>query len=199
MRECAPDDRLREAIRSRGQTSVDCFVAPLLAMTLRRWCAPNWPQPTAAAPGSQLSVRSAVSVRECRNRNAPVLSFAPISAAERAPAAMLLQIVVRPTPKQGRRSGSALARPSADLPDTALDVAERIGSKQSLDHIPVAGAARGPDGRGRCPWSPANDAARCRRPPGPCIRQNHARRATSARIASRRDRHCRRTDSRSRH
>src|SRR5206468_7900811 len=32
-RECAPDDRLREAIQNRART-LDCFVAPLLAMTI---------------------------------------------------------------------------------------------------------------------------------------------------------------------
>ena len=37
----------------------------------------------------------------------PALSFAPISAAERAPAAMVSQIVVRPTPKQAQTTGPA--------------------------------------------------------------------------------------------
>jgi hypothetical protein len=32
-RECAPDDRLREAIHFAAQERVDCFVALLLAMT----------------------------------------------------------------------------------------------------------------------------------------------------------------------
>jgi hypothetical protein len=32
-RECAPDDRLREAIQSMDTTVLDCFVASFLAMT----------------------------------------------------------------------------------------------------------------------------------------------------------------------
>jgi hypothetical protein len=33
-RECAPDDRLREAIHGSAQFDMDCFVAELLAMTV---------------------------------------------------------------------------------------------------------------------------------------------------------------------
>ena len=50
----------------------------------------------------------------------PAFSLAPISAAERAPAAMASQIVVRPTPKQAQTIGPALARPSVDLPDSSM-------------------------------------------------------------------------------
>jgi hypothetical protein len=32
-RECAPDDRLREATQSQTKVKMDCFVASLLAMT----------------------------------------------------------------------------------------------------------------------------------------------------------------------
>ena len=37
-RERAPDDRLREAIHSATRGDVDCFVAPLLAMTKMHEC-----------------------------------------------------------------------------------------------------------------------------------------------------------------
>src|SRR5260370_1813361 len=50
----------------------------------------------------------------------PAFSLAPISAAERAPAAMVSQIVLRPTPKQAQTIGPALARPSADLPESSM-------------------------------------------------------------------------------
>ena len=38
-RECAPDDRLREAIHGNAQSSLDCFVASLLAKMV--WTAPD--------------------------------------------------------------------------------------------------------------------------------------------------------------
>ncbi len=50
----------------------------------------------------------------------PAFSLAPISAAERAPAAIASQMVVRPTPKQAQTIGPALARPSVDLPDSSM-------------------------------------------------------------------------------
>ena len=50
----------------------------------------------------------------------PALSFAPISAAVRAPAAMASQIVVRPTPKQAQTIGPASPAPSLDLPDSSM-------------------------------------------------------------------------------
>ena len=78
----------------------------------------------------------------------PAFSFAPISAAERAPAAMASQIVVRPTPKQAQTIGPALASPSADLPDSSMrrwSLLERIRGEQALDDVPVAGVPRGTD------------------------------------------------------
>ena len=66
-RECAPDDRLREAIHLSLRGEMDCFVASLLAMTaLRlncRWLFENWNRELAQAavrpisPGERVGVR----------------------------------------------------------------------------------------------------------------------------------------------
>ena len=94
----------------------------------------------------------------------PAFSFAPMSAAERAPAAMVSQIVLRPTPKQAQTIGPALARPSARFArqqHAALVVAERIRGEQVLDDVPVAGIPRGPDEQAGCRYGRRlKDAAR---------------------------------------
>ena len=50
----------------------------------------------------------------------PALSFAPISAAVRAPPAMVSQMVPRPTPKQAQTIGPVEAAPSLDLPESSM-------------------------------------------------------------------------------
>src|SRR5882757_11485730 len=66
-RECAPDDRLREAIQSRART-LDCFVA--FASRNDGLAPPNSPPPAPGVPDrANRSARSAASIPECMSRN----------------------------------------------------------------------------------------------------------------------------------
>jgi hypothetical protein len=71
-RECAPDDRLREAIHVTASGDMDCFVASLLAMTAVRILS------TRMRPSSchKLAPPKNQGRRECRARAAPAVSYA---------------------------------------------------------------------------------------------------------------------------
>ncbi len=132
----------------------------------------------------------------------PALSFAPISAAVFAPAAIASQIETRPTPKQAQTTGPALTTPFGGTPrqqHAALVVGERIGREQVFHDIPVAGVMRGTDEQAGLDTIPAErccaiDAAAEIGVFGDVA--VHGWRA--AMTASAKGPHCRRTDSRSR-
>src|SRR5260370_23095132 len=93
----------------------------------------------------------------------PALSFAPISAAARAPAAMVSEIVLRPTPKQAQTIGPALARPSADLPESSMrrwTLLSVSAANSPLTTFQSPASRAGPMNRQDSMRSPAKDAAR---------------------------------------
>jgi hypothetical protein len=63
-RECAPDDRLREAIHTSVRGEMDCFVASLLAMTAER---PARPQSCYASSSSALACAGATGIGNFSN------------------------------------------------------------------------------------------------------------------------------------
>src|SRR4030088_206555 len=98
----------------------------------------------------------------------PAFNFAPISAAEPAPAAMASQIVVRPTPKQAQTIGPLLARPSVDLPDSNIRRWSSLSASAANRFLttPQSPASRaGPMNRQVSMRSSVNEAARKMPPP----------------------------------
>ena len=93
----------------------------------------------------------------------PAFSLAPMSAAERAPAAMVSQMVLRPTPKQAQTIGPALARPSADLPDSSMrrwSVPSVSAANNPFTTFQSPASRAGPMNRQVSMRSPLKDAAR---------------------------------------
>src|SRR6478735_1706215 len=93
----------------------------------------------------------------------PAFSFAPISAAECAPAAMALQMVVRPTPKQAQTIGPALASPSDDLPDNSMrrwSLLSASAANRLFTTFQSPASRAGPMNRQVSMQPPAKDAAR---------------------------------------
>src|SRR4051812_554276 len=93
----------------------------------------------------------------------PALSFTPISAAVRAPATMVSQMVPRPTPKQAQTTGPVEAAPSLDLPDNSMRRCSSVtwSATNRLFTISQSPAScAGPTNRQVSMRSPANDAAR---------------------------------------
>src|SRR5258708_1411688 len=98
----------------------------------------------------------------------PAFNFAPISAAECAPAAMASQMVVRPTPKQAQTIGPALARPSADLPESSMrrwTLLSASAVNRPLTTFQSPASRAGPTNRQVSIRSPANGAGGKMPPP----------------------------------
>src|SRR5256885_15380910 len=98
----------------------------------------------------------------------PAFSLAPMSAAERAPAAMVSQMVLRPTPKQAQTIGPALARPSIDLPDSSMrrwSALSVSAANNAFTTFQSPASRAGPMNRQGSIRSPPKDAARETPPP----------------------------------
>src|SRR5580698_10379373 len=98
----------------------------------------------------------------------PALSRMPISAAERAPAAIASQIVLRPTPKQAQTTGPVLASPRAGLPDSNIrdwSSVSASAANNSLTTSQSPASRAGPRNRQVSIASPTNDVARYTPPP----------------------------------
>src|SRR5437764_13330019 len=98
----------------------------------------------------------------------PAFSLAPISAAERAPPAMVSQMVLRPTPKQAQTIGPALARPSTDLPDSSMrrwSALSVSAANKPFTTFQSPASRAGPMNRQVSIRSPLKDAARYTPPP----------------------------------
>src|SRR5262249_11326505 len=88
--------------------------------------------------------------------------------AERAPAPMVSQMVLRPTPKQAQTIGPALARPSADLPDNSMrrwSLPSVSAANNSLTTFQSPASPAGPTNRQVSIRLPSNGAPRWTRPP----------------------------------
>src|SRR5258708_38263024 len=93
----------------------------------------------------------------------PAFSLAPMSAVERAPATMISQMVLRPTPKQAQTIGPALARPSDDLPDSSrrrCSLLSAPAANRPLTTFQSPASRAGPMNRQVSMLSAAKDAAR---------------------------------------
>src|SRR3954469_4352656 len=93
----------------------------------------------------------------------PALSFTPISAAVRAPATMVSQMVPRPTPKQAQTTGPVEAAPSLDLPDNSMRRCSSVtwsATNRLFTTSQSPASCAGPTNRQVSMRSPANEAAR---------------------------------------
>src|SRR4051812_18179887 len=98
----------------------------------------------------------------------PAFTSAPIPAPERAPAAIMSQIAVRPTPKQAQTIGPALAEPSADLPESKVrrwSSPSASAANRLLTAFQSQGSRAGPTNRQVSMRFSENDAARNTPPP----------------------------------
>src|SRR5271165_4694243 len=98
----------------------------------------------------------------------PAFSFTPISAAVLAPAAIVSQMVPRPTPKQAQTMGPKLAAPSLERPESSMARASSDSASAAKNCFTTSqspASCAGPTNRQVSMRSPRKDAARYTPPP----------------------------------